>query len=69
MSNKNELRKVEVQYRHGPKHTGYFHKWGITLRGENLETPIDVGIIEMEDGKVNLYEPDQIKFIQPETYV
>jgi subtilisin-like proprotein convertase family protein len=64
MSNKNDLRKVEVQYEHGPKKTGYFHKWGVRLGGDNLDIPIDIGIIEMEDGKINTFSPSQIRFIE-----
>lgn len=45
---------------------GYFHEWGnVVVLGDNNESvPMKMGIIELEDGSIKMYDPYRIKFVE-----
>jgi hypothetical protein len=45
---------------------GYFHEWGNVsdFSEQNGKFPIKKGIVELEDGKIGVYDPWVIKFVE-----
>jgi hypothetical protein len=45
---------------------GYFHEWGNVseFSEQNGIFPVRKGIVELEDGKIEVYDPWRIKFVE-----
>jgi hypothetical protein len=66
MPAKNELRKVSFsKHRADPEKLGYFHQWGSFAHplDNGLSIPETAGIIEREDGSIEVVPPAYIRFI------
>jgi hypothetical protein len=67
MTNLPQLRRITVNQDHSHRHEpkmGYFHQWGNSYRptDSGSEFPVLMGVVEYQDGTVQMVEPHRIKF-------
>ena len=56
------MRKCEVKMVKETYH-GYFHGWGLIDVGTETNCPATVAVVEREDGRISLIEPQYVTFL------